>query len=64
MKNLTQDEILHSNFINQNVIFQYKNYIEEGDLVLAYISRSTIKPINVKKGEILIPDMVILSMIK
>ncbi|EEQ43916.1 tRNA (adenine-N(1)-)-methyltransferase catalytic subunit TRM61 [Candida albicans P60002] len=32
--------------------FQYKNYIEEGDLVLAYISRSTIKPINVKKGEI------------
>jgi len=33
--------------------FSYKDYIEEGDLVLAFINRTTIKPIYVKSGEIL-----------
>ncbi|KAK6199930.1 translational repressor of GCN4 [Scheffersomyces amazonensis] len=31
--------------------YKYKDYIEEGDLVLAFISRQTIKPLTVKKGE-------------
>ncbi|CDK27802.1 unnamed protein product [Kuraishia capsulata CBS 1993] len=31
----------------------YKSIIEEGDLVLAFIGRDSIKPINVKAGEIL-----------
>lgn len=33
--------------------FEYKRFIEEGDLVLAFISRGTIKPITIKKGETL-----------
>lgn len=31
--------------------FRYKDVIEEGDLVLAFISRNTIKPIRVKAGD-------------
>ncbi|KAK6460860.1 translational repressor of GCN4 [Scheffersomyces coipomensis] len=31
--------------------YQYKDYIEEGDIVLAFISRQAIKPITIKKGE-------------
>lgn len=31
--------------------YEYKDDIEEGDLVLAFISRGNIKPINVKKGD-------------
>ncbi|KAK6454369.1 translational repressor of GCN4 [Scheffersomyces xylosifermentans] len=31
--------------------FKYKDVIEEGDLVFAFISRGTIKPITIKKGE-------------
>jgi len=30
MKNLTQDEILHSNFINQNVIFSVQELHRRG----------------------------------
>ncbi|ODV78355.1 translational repressor of GCN4 [Suhomyces tanzawaensis NRRL Y-17324] len=33
--------------------FKFKDYIEEGDLVLAFISRGTIKPITVTKGALL-----------
>lgn len=33
--------------------YEYKDFIEEGDLVFAFISRNQIKPINVKKGEFL-----------
>ncbi|KAI5957316.1 TRM61 [Candida jiufengensis] len=33
--------------------FEYKDYIEEGDLVLAFINRTSIKPIYITKGEIL-----------
>lgn len=33
--------------------YQYKDFIEEGDLVLAFVSRGLIKPITVKKGEVL-----------
>lgn len=33
--------------------YSYKDIIEEGDLVLAFISRSDTKPIHVTKGEIL-----------
>ncbi|CAK9437550.1 uncharacterized protein LODBEIA_P19280 [Lodderomyces beijingensis] len=32
---------------------QFKTHIEEGDLVLAFINRTTIKPVYIKKGEIL-----------
>ncbi|CAI5756180.1 unnamed protein product [Candida verbasci] len=35
------------------MFYHYKNVIDEGDLVLVFISRTTIKPIYVKKGEIL-----------
>ncbi|KAI3406915.1 TRM61 [Candida oxycetoniae] len=33
--------------------FEYKTHIEKGDLVLAFINRTTIKPIYIKTGEIL-----------
>ncbi|EER30557.1 protein GCD14 [Candida tropicalis MYA-3404] len=40
-------------FIPYNMsFFEYKDTIEEGDLVLAYVTRALIKPIFVKKGEI------------
>ena len=33
--------------------YSYKDFIEEGDLVLAFISRGATKPINVTKGQVL-----------
>lgn len=33
--------------------FKYKDFIEEGDFVLAFISRGVIKPLTVTKGEML-----------
>lgn len=33
--------------------YEYKDYIEEGDLVLAFISRGLLKPFTVTKGELL-----------
>lgn len=33
--------------------YKYKDFIEEGDLVLAFVSRGLIKPFTVKKGELL-----------
>jgi tRNA (adenine57-N1/adenine58-N1)-methyltransferase len=35
------------------LFYEYKDVIEEGDFVFAFISRNTIKPITVKKGELL-----------
>lgn len=41
-------------FFNSNMsFFQYKDLIEEGDLVLAFVSRGLIKPFTVTKGELL-----------